>query len=316
MTNDLHYVHREQHDAHDVLLCVGTGNNLDTPNRMKFETQDFYLKIGGPDGGAVPGPAGGHPQHAPHRRHVRRGPPAGRAADPALPGARRRDRRDLAAQGVRGRPRAALRRDHPGAPAAARLRAGRDHLDGLRRVLPDRGRLRPVRPGAGDRDHLPRQRPGLDRDLHAGHHAGRPHRLRAAVRAVPQPRPRDDARHRRRLRGRAPGRGHRLRQPQVRPGPRRPDHHVRHDARARGDPRRRPRHGHGLRRGRPDRQGRSQPAGHQARRGARDSPAAQGACIDDDTAGRDAASTSPASSRASRATPPRTPRASSSAASR
>jgi DNA polymerase-3 subunit alpha len=44
VTNDLHYVHREQHEAHDVLLCVGTGNNLDTPNRMRFETQDFYLK--------------------------------------------------------------------------------------------------------------------------------------------------------------------------------------------------------------------------------------------------------------------------------
>ena len=24
-TNDLHYVHREQHEAHDALLCVGTG---------------------------------------------------------------------------------------------------------------------------------------------------------------------------------------------------------------------------------------------------------------------------------------------------
>ena len=44
VTNDLHYVRREQHEAHDVLLCVGTGSNLDTPNRMRFETQEFYLK--------------------------------------------------------------------------------------------------------------------------------------------------------------------------------------------------------------------------------------------------------------------------------
>ncbi len=43
-TNDLHYVHEAQADAHDVLLCVGTGNNIDTPNRMKFETRDFWLK--------------------------------------------------------------------------------------------------------------------------------------------------------------------------------------------------------------------------------------------------------------------------------
>ena len=37
VTNDLHYVRREQHEAHDVLLCVGTGSNLDTPGRMRFE---------------------------------------------------------------------------------------------------------------------------------------------------------------------------------------------------------------------------------------------------------------------------------------
>ena len=44
VTNDLHYVRAEQSDAHDVLLCVGTGNNLDTPARLKFETHEFYVK--------------------------------------------------------------------------------------------------------------------------------------------------------------------------------------------------------------------------------------------------------------------------------
>ncbi len=44
VTNDLHYVHREQAPAHDVLLCVGTATNLDTPGRLKFETDDFFLK--------------------------------------------------------------------------------------------------------------------------------------------------------------------------------------------------------------------------------------------------------------------------------
>ena len=44
VTNDLHYVRRSQADAHDVLLCVGTGNNIDTPGRMKFESDGFYLK--------------------------------------------------------------------------------------------------------------------------------------------------------------------------------------------------------------------------------------------------------------------------------
>ena len=44
VTNDLHYVREDQSEAHDVLLCVGTGNNLDTPNRMRFDTHDFYVK--------------------------------------------------------------------------------------------------------------------------------------------------------------------------------------------------------------------------------------------------------------------------------
>src|SRR4051812_35232745 len=44
VTNDLHYVREDQSEAHDVLLCVGTGNNLDTPNRMRFDTSDFYVK--------------------------------------------------------------------------------------------------------------------------------------------------------------------------------------------------------------------------------------------------------------------------------
>ncbi len=43
-TNDLHYVRRAQSQAHDVLLCVGTASNLDTPGRMRFESPEFYLK--------------------------------------------------------------------------------------------------------------------------------------------------------------------------------------------------------------------------------------------------------------------------------
>ncbi|MGA3058102.1 MAG: DNA polymerase III subunit alpha [Candidatus Limnocylindrales bacterium] len=44
VSNDLHYVRREQSEAHDVLLCVGTGSNLDTPGRLRFESNEFYLK--------------------------------------------------------------------------------------------------------------------------------------------------------------------------------------------------------------------------------------------------------------------------------
>jgi len=43
-TNDTHYTLPEQHEAHDLLLCIGTGSNLDTPGRMRFETNEFFLK--------------------------------------------------------------------------------------------------------------------------------------------------------------------------------------------------------------------------------------------------------------------------------
>src|SRR2546426_1035512 len=43
-TNDLHYVHREDSEAHDVLLCLQTGARFNDPNRWRFSTQENYLK--------------------------------------------------------------------------------------------------------------------------------------------------------------------------------------------------------------------------------------------------------------------------------
>ncbi|MEZ4597397.1 MAG: DNA polymerase III subunit alpha, partial [Chloroflexota bacterium] len=43
-TNDLHYVHREQHDAHDALLCIGTGSVLTDPKRFRIDGEEHYLK--------------------------------------------------------------------------------------------------------------------------------------------------------------------------------------------------------------------------------------------------------------------------------
>ncbi len=43
-TNDTHYTVQEQHEAHDLLLCIGTGSNLDTPGRLRFESNEYYLK--------------------------------------------------------------------------------------------------------------------------------------------------------------------------------------------------------------------------------------------------------------------------------
>lgn len=43
-TNDLHYVDKADHAAHEALLCVQTGTNLNDPRRFKFESQEYYLK--------------------------------------------------------------------------------------------------------------------------------------------------------------------------------------------------------------------------------------------------------------------------------
>ncbi len=43
-SNDVHYVHQQDAEAQDVLLCLQTGKDLSDPNRMRFENDQFYLK--------------------------------------------------------------------------------------------------------------------------------------------------------------------------------------------------------------------------------------------------------------------------------
>ena len=43
-TNDVHYLNKEDHELQDVLMCVQMGKTYDDPDRMKFQTQEFYLK--------------------------------------------------------------------------------------------------------------------------------------------------------------------------------------------------------------------------------------------------------------------------------
>ena len=94
VTNDLHYVREDQSEAHDVLLCVGTGNNLDTPNRMQFDTHDFYVKSAAQMAALFPD----HPEAIRNTRRIAEMTDIDAAArpapDPALPGPRRRHRRD------------------------------------------------------------------------------------------------------------------------------------------------------------------------------------------------------------------------------
>ncbi|MDQ6937916.1 MAG: DNA polymerase III subunit alpha, partial [Actinomycetota bacterium] len=43
-TNDLHYTHAEDADAHEVLLCVQSGKTMADPTRFRLDGRDFYLK--------------------------------------------------------------------------------------------------------------------------------------------------------------------------------------------------------------------------------------------------------------------------------
>lgn len=43
-TNDVHYLTKDDAIVHDILLCIQTGKTVDEENRMKFPTNQFYLK--------------------------------------------------------------------------------------------------------------------------------------------------------------------------------------------------------------------------------------------------------------------------------
>lgn len=43
-TNDVHYIKQKDSHAHDILLCLQTGKDRDDPNRMRYNTDQLYLK--------------------------------------------------------------------------------------------------------------------------------------------------------------------------------------------------------------------------------------------------------------------------------
>ncbi|HHU32788.1 MAG TPA: DNA polymerase III subunit alpha [Clostridia bacterium] len=43
-TNDLHYISQSESEIHDVLLCIQTGKTLADTERMRFPSNEFYLK--------------------------------------------------------------------------------------------------------------------------------------------------------------------------------------------------------------------------------------------------------------------------------
>ena len=44
VTNDVHYIHKDDARAQDILMCIQTGKTINDENRMKFMTSELYLK--------------------------------------------------------------------------------------------------------------------------------------------------------------------------------------------------------------------------------------------------------------------------------
>jgi DNA polymerase-3 subunit alpha len=45
-TNDAHYLNREDYEAHDALLCIGTQSSIGDSKRFRFSGDQFYVKSG------------------------------------------------------------------------------------------------------------------------------------------------------------------------------------------------------------------------------------------------------------------------------
>src|SRR5688500_5881863 len=45
-TNDAHYLKQDDHQAHDVLVCIGSGKKVHDADRLRFDTNEFYVKSG------------------------------------------------------------------------------------------------------------------------------------------------------------------------------------------------------------------------------------------------------------------------------
>ena len=121
-TNDSHYTHREDHEAHDALLCVQTGATAERPEALQVRGRRALPEDRRRDALPVPRAPRGVRQHAVDRRAGRRRDRVRQAAAARLP----------AARGLR------RRRRLPRPPHAARAPSS-----GGATTLPDVGRRAP-----------------------------------------------------------------------------------------------------------------------------------------------------------------------------
>ena len=44
VSNDCHYLRKDDAFAHDVLLCIGTQKTFSDPDRLRYASDNFYMK--------------------------------------------------------------------------------------------------------------------------------------------------------------------------------------------------------------------------------------------------------------------------------
>ena len=258
-TNPACYAEPDFHAAHDAMLCIAASTYVDNDDRKTSSPEAWLKPAADMEALFADLPEAIANTAVIAQRCAVAAPQA--QADPAAP--QRRRGRDAAARGARrarpsGSPRSPVERPRANLSRPPRFRDRRHHPHGLRRLLPDRRRLHQM--GQGQR-HSGRPGPrvgrGQRRRLGADDHRPRPDRARPAVRTLPQPRTRVDARFRHRFLRNPPRQGHHLRPAEIWPRPGGADHHLRAAEGARRAQGHRARAADELWPGRPPRQARS-----------------------------------------------------------
>ena len=204
-TNDSHYTHQHDAVAHDALLCVQTGSLMSDPDRFKFHGDEHYLKTAAEMRYAVLA-------RCPRRATTRCGSPS--AATSRSSSASRSCRTSRCPRASPTTPSTCEHLTFEG----AQERWG-DQLPDARAssAWPTSSRSSPTWASArtssscgtsSSTPATPTSASGPGRGSAAGcavaympaHHRPRPHQVRPAVRALPQPEPHLDARHRHGLR--------------------------------------------------------------------------------------------------------------------
>ena len=280
-TNDVHYLRHGDHKPHDILLCIGTGKSVNDGQRLKYHGDQFFLK----SAEQMAEVFGDYPEALKNtmviaercnvvipsgENHLPRfAVPDGFALDDYF--------EHVVRQGFAQRLERLRQLDAEGKLRHS-LAAYEERLSYEIAMIKKMGYpgyflivwdfIRYAREQRHPRRSGPRLGGRQPRGVGAADHRCRSALLRPDLRALPEPGARLAARHRRRLLRAPPRRGDRIRHPEIRPRERVADHHVRHHEGESGDSRRRPRHGHALRRRRSHRQTDSAGARHDARQGA------------------------------------------------